>query len=88
MKTKFDLIYSNVSVLFGFCFRLNAFTSKISNLQSPLGAERLGECESRYTLFWFTFFAAFVLKHSVDEKNIQNIDFRIHVKLELQEIGC
>ena len=31
---------------------------------------------------------AFVLKHNVDEKNMRNIDVRIHVKLELQEIGC
>ena len=38
--------------------------------------------------FSLLFFVAFVHKHSVDEKNIQNIDFRVHVKLELQEIGC
>ena len=31
---------------------------------------------------------AFVLKHNVDEKNMRNTDVRIHVKLELQEIGC
>ena len=31
---------------------------------------------------------AFVLKHNVDEKNLQNIDGRIHVKLELQEMRC
>ena len=31
---------------------------------------------------------AFVLTHNADEKNMQNIDVRIHVKLELQEIKC
>ena len=31
---------------------------------------------------------AFVLKHNVDEKNMQNIDVKMHLKLELQEIGC
>ena len=31
---------------------------------------------------------AFVPKHNVDEKNMQNIDARTHVKLELQERGC
>ena len=31
---------------------------------------------------------AFVLAHNVDDENMRNIDVRIHVKLELQEIGC
>ena len=31
---------------------------------------------------------AFILTHNVDEKSMRNIDIRIHVKLELQEIGC
>ena len=31
---------------------------------------------------------AFVLKHNVDEKNMRNIDVKMHLKLELQEIGC
>ena len=31
---------------------------------------------------------AFVFKHDADEKNMRNIDVRIHVNLELQEIEC
>ena len=31
---------------------------------------------------------AFVLKNDVDEKNMRNIDVKIHLKVELQEIGC
>ena len=48
-----NLIFSivDVSVLFGFCFRLNTFTSKISNLLSVLGADGVGSCESWYMLF-------------------------------------
>ena len=38
--------------------------------------------------FSFVLFVDFVLKHNVDEKNMRNIDVRIHVKLELQEVGC
>ena len=43
-----NLIFSivDVSVLFGFCFRQNSFTSKISNLLSALGADGVGGCES------------------------------------------
>ena len=33
-------------------------------------------------------FVVFVLKSNVDVKNMQSIDARIHVKLELQKIGC
>ena len=88
METKFDLFYSNVSVLFGFCFRLNTFTSKISNYCHLWGPRGLGNVNLDIPYFSLLFFAAFLLKHSVDEKNLQNIDFRIHLKLELQEIGC
>ena len=35
-----------VSISFGFCFRLNIFTSKIWNLLLPLEAEGSGGCES------------------------------------------
>ena len=31
---------------------------------------------------------AFVLSHDVVAKIIRNVDVRIHVKLELQEIAC
>ena len=34
------------STRFVFCFRLNIFTSKISNLLLPLGAEGAGGCKS------------------------------------------
>ena len=43
METQ-NLIFSKVvvSILLGFCFRLNIFTIKISNLLLPLGAEGMG----------------------------------------------
>ena len=59
-----------------FCFRLNMFASKFVNLDIP--------CFSLLLL------VAFVLKHNVDEKTIEkywNINVRICVKLELQEVG-
>ena len=68
METKFDLFYSNDSVLFGFCFRLNTFASKTSNLLSPLGAEGLGNVNLDIPCFSLLLLVAFVLKHSVDEK--------------------
>ena len=47
--TKIDFFYSSCNFI-GFCFRLDIFTSKISNLLLSLGAERGGGCESWYTL--------------------------------------
>ena len=43
-----NLIFSilAVCILLGFCFRLNNFASKISNLLLPLWAEGCGGCES------------------------------------------
>ena len=42
-----NLIFSIAAViLFGFYFRLDIFTSKISNLLLLLGAEEVGGCES------------------------------------------
>ena len=35
-----------VNIIFGFYFRLNIFTSKITNLLVPLGADDGGGCES------------------------------------------
>ena len=82
-----NLIFSIVAerIWFGFCFKLNIFTSKISNLRllSGMEAANLGIPD-----FSLLFLVALVLKHNVDGKNMQNIDVRIHVKLELQEIGC
>ena len=42
----------------------------------------------RIPYFSFLVLVAFVLEHNVDEKNMRNIDVRIHVKLELLETGC
>ena len=38
-------------ILFGFCFRLDIFTNKISNLLLTLEAEGSGGCESGYSFF-------------------------------------
>ena len=38
------------SIWFGFCFRLNTFTSKISNLLLPIGAKGSKDCESWLTI--------------------------------------
>ena len=70
-----NLIFSIVDVtfLFGFCFRQNTFTSKISNLLSALGSMGLGvvNLDIRYfsllSLVALVYFY-FVLRHSVDEK--------------------
>ena len=58
---KQNLIFSivAVSILFGFCFRLSIFTSKISNFLLSLGAEGGGACESWCTFFYFTFTCSF-----------------------------
>ena len=34
--------------------------------------------------FRLLLFAAFLLEHNLDEKNMRNIDVRIHVKLEMK----
>ena len=49
LETQFNL--TAVSILFGFCFRLNISTSKFSNLLLPLWVEGDGVCESWSTLF-------------------------------------
>ena len=38
-ETKFDFLYSSWKYLIYFCFRLNIFTRKISNLLLPLASE-------------------------------------------------
>ena len=75
MRLKFDLVV--VSVLFGFYFRLNISTSKISNLLLPLGIEGVGPVNLDVPYFSLLLLVAFVLKHNVDEKIMRNIDVRI-----------
>ena len=78
-----------VSILFRFCFRLNICTSMISNLLLPLGTKGCGGTVNiDIPYFSLVLLVAFVLTHNVDEKNMQNTDVSIQVKLELQEIGC
>ena len=76
-----------VSILLGFCFRLNIFTSKISNLLLPLEAEEGGALNLDITYFTLLLLLALELRRNLDEKKIGNIDVRLHVKLELQETG-
>ena len=49
----------------------------------PLGAKGRGGYESWYTYFSLLLLVAILLKHNVNEKNMRNIDVRIHVKLEV-----
>ena len=46
-------------ILFVFYFRLNIFTSKISNLLLSSGTKRGRNCESWYTLFYLAFTCGF-----------------------------
>ena len=82
--TKIDFFYSSCNFI-GFCFRLNIFTSKISNLMLPLGTEdiRWG-LNPDIPYFSLLSLVAFWHEHNVDEKSMQNIDVRIHVKLEVK----
>ena len=80
-----NLIFSIAAViLFSFCFRLNVFTSKISNLLLPLGAEWVGVVNLDIPYLSLLLLVTFLLEHNVDEKNMRNIDIRIHVKLEVK----
>ena len=65
-----NLIFSvaAVSILFGVCFRLNIFTSKISNLLLPFGTIGIGAGNLDIPYFSLLLLVAFVLKHNVDEK--------------------
>ena len=67
-------------ILFGFCFRLNIFTSKISNLLLPLGAEGLGVVNFDIPYFSLLLLVAFLLEHNVDEKDMQNIQVKARTK--------
>ena len=84
METQ-NLIFCIAAViLFGFCFRLNTFTSKNSNLLLPLRAEGGGVVNLDIPYFSLLLLVAFLLEHNVDEKNMRNINIRIHVKLEVK----
>ena len=48
----------------------------------------MGPVNLNIPYFNLLLFVTFVLKHSVDGKNMRKTDVRIHVKLGLQEIGC
>ena len=70
-------------ILFGFCFKLNIFTIKISNLLLPLGAEGaegLGVVNFDIPYFSLLLLVAFLLEHNVDEKNMQNIQVKARTK--------
>ena len=79
METQ-KLIFSIVAViLFVFCFRLNIFTSKISNLLLP--GDEGGGVNLDIPYFSLLLLVAFLLEHNAHEKSMQNIDIRIDVKL-------
>ena len=59
-----------ICILFGFCFRLNISTSKISNLLLPLGVEWVGSVNLNIPYFSLLYLVAFVLKRNVDDKNM------------------
>ena len=62
-------------ILFAFCFRLNIFTSKISNLLLLLGADRVGVVNlNNLPYFSFLLLVAYLLEHNVDEKNMRNTE--------------
>ena len=77
-------------ILFSFCFRVNIFTSKISNLvlpslRGPTGDGRwVGVVNLDIPYFRLLLFVAFLLEHNLDEKSMRNIDVRIHVNLEVK----
>ena len=67
------LIFSIAAViLFGFCFRLDVFTSMISSITLSI------------SYFSLLLLVAFLLEHNEDAKNSRNIDVRIHVKLKME----
>ena len=80
--------FNSCMYFIGFCFRLNISTSKISNFCYLWGSRGVGSVNLDIPYFGLLYLVTFVLKHNVDEKNMRNIDVRIHVKLELQELGC
>ena len=84
METQ-NLISSIVAViLFGFCFELNIFTSKILNCCYLWWPRGVAVMNLDIPYFSLLLVVAFLLKHNVDEKNMRNIEIRIHVKLEVK----
>ena len=87
--TKFDFsivavrifVALRIFLVAGFCFRLNTCTSKISNLLLLLGTEGVGAVNLNILYFSLHFLVVSVLKHNVDEKNMQNINVRIYVNI-------
>ena len=77
---KIDFSYGSCNFIC-FCFRLNIFTSNISNVLLPLGAEGGGDVNPDIPYFSLLSLVAFLHEHNVDEKSMSNIDVRIHVKL-------
>ena len=76
LETK-NLNFSIVSViLFGFCFRLNVFTNKISNVLLPLEVEGVGAVNLDILYFSLLLLVAFLLEHNLDKKNMGNIEGR------------
>ena len=69
METQ-NLIFSIIAVrtLFGFCFRLNTFPSKISNLLLLLASKWVGAVNFDIPYFSLFFLVDFILKHNIDEK--------------------
>ena len=60
-----------VGILFGFCFRLDTFTSEISNLLLPLVAVGWGAVNLNIPCFSLLLLLAFELKHNTDEKYVK-----------------
>ena len=73
---------------FSFCFRLNIFTSSCKKCCYLWGPWGVGAVNLDIPYLNLLLFLVFVLKSNVDVKNMQNNDARIHLKLELQKIGC
>ena len=72
-------------ILFGFCFRSNIFTSKISNLLLPLGNKGVGvvNFDIPYFSLLLLLVLAFLLEHNADEKNMRNIEVKASIKIYL-----
>ena len=72
-------------ILFGFCFRSNIFTSKISNLLLPLGNKGMGvvNFHTPYFSLLLLLVLAFLLEHNVDEKYMQNIQVNASINIYL-----
>ena len=71
-------------ILFAFCFRLNIFASKISNLLLLLGADRVGVVNlNNLPYFSLLLLVAYLLEHNVDEKNMRNTEVKASIEISL-----